>query len=348
MANEQVVSPPIVENETTAVVDTQVVETDVNAGEASQATVASTDAVTTDEKPLSLFETVKKNLAEEQAEKDGATSSTEEKEKVEAKTDAKAEGEGEQKGESDEDIIKALEEKDPRSRAATRIRELVGEVKKYEADAGNFNALSTWVKDSNLQQQEFMDGLNIMRAMKNDPFAALEMLRPYYEELQNMVGEVLPDDIQQKLDTGLIDEDTAKELVKAKRQAEFLQSTQQRQQEQAAEQQEIEAQRAHVHAISNAVTSWEKSWQATDPDYPKKKSMVKNYVSSLMASEGVPTTPQEAVEQAKRARQMVEDELRSIAPTKKAITPPPTTPASKTTPQFKSSLDAARAALNQS
>jgi ribosomal protein L14E/L6E/L27E len=351
MGIEQEVEQPIVDGVNTATSSTadhstevQDTQADVNQQSQTDATATSTEANDTDVKPKNVFEAVKQGLAQSAADKEaGATSSTEAQGKTEAKTETT---EQEAEPDSDDDLIKSLEDKDPKSRAATRIRELVSLNKEYEADALSFRELSNFTAESGLDQDEFLTGLQIMRDMKKDPFKAFEALMPYVEALQMQVGEVLPDDIQQRLDAGLIDEETAKELAQARSKSTFMTEQQQLTQEQQQQQFQEQQTQEFVRQVATAVTTYEKSWQQSDPDYAKKKGLTSAFVDSIMAKDGYPKTPQQAVEQVKKARGMAEAQLREIAPPKKTVQPVVNQQSTSVQPQFKSSLDAARAALN--
>lgn len=294
--------------------------------------------VTTDVKPLNVFEAVKAGLAEAKAEETAnASSGVEEVAKVDATDETK-----EVEANSDEDLIKSL---DPKSRASTRIRELISENKTLTSNAQNFEALSNWTRQSGLDQQEFVTGLEIMKAMKNDPAKAWEMLQPHLTGLQEFIGLKLPDDIQAKVDTGLIDEETAQELVANRNRAELLSSREQEGRQQTELQQQMQAQTAHVKAIADGVTTWEKNWEKTDPDYSKKKALVKATVTQLLTEEGVPATPQAAVAQAQRAREIVENNLKGILPARQSVKTIVGGSSSTVAQVPKSSLDAAKAAL---
>lgn len=307
--------------------------TDVNATESS--TVEKTDV-----KTLSLFETVKASIAESKADeqKDGATSSAE---GVEAKSETEA-TEGDAEVDSDEELLKSL---DPKSKATARIRELVSENKSLSSEAESFKQLSNWTKESGLNQTEFITGLEVMRNMKQDPFKALEMIMPYVESLQRATGQILPDDIQEKIDTGIIDEETAAELVQSRKRAEFLQNRE-IQNQQATEQNNRQTQeQAHYKSILDSVTAWDKQWKSTDPDYSKKSAMVERTVTYILANEGYPADPKAAVEISKRARDMVEKELSGILPKRTTIQTVKSGSQTPTDVTPKNSFEAAKAAL---
>lgn len=331
--------------------------TDVNTAESSTTEQQQSDVNTPESstgeqgvnKPATVLEAVKAALAEQGDESQAGKSPDAEK----GSEPEGAAGEEEQaddedgSAESDEELLKSL---DPKGKANKRIRELIDENRELKArsvEADNFRQLSEWTRQSGLDQQDFITGLQIMREMKNDPHKAWEMLQPYVASLQQSVGIILPDDIQERLDAGLVDQETARELAQARSRSNHL-----AQQRQAAEErQQIELEHNESTqlrvAVAQAVTDWENAWKAKDPDYGKKKAMVKATVIQMIHEEGVPNSPQAAVEQAKRARKAVEDQLASIMPRRSQIATPPTGGGSaNATPAPRSSLDAARSALN--
>lgn len=215
------------------------------------------------------------------------------------------------------------------------------QVQVLNSRAQAFDQVSGAVRQAGLSAEEFNQGFEIMRLMKSDPMAALAALKPYFEELQKVSGEVLPADLQAKVDQGFIDPETATEMAKLRSTSNLatqrLQQTEQQQSQQAA--QDLQ------NAMGSSVTAWEQSWAKTDPDYQKKQPLVKSRIIELMNMHGHPRTPEQAVFVANRAKADVEEYLKGMIPTRQSVrTVTGGASNGSGTPTAKTPLDAARLA----
>lgn len=246
----------------------------------------------------------------------------------------------------------AAEPKDDKQ--ARNFAALRQEVAAFKERAEKYDQLSGYLNESGLTADEFAAGLGIMRMMKSgDPNQALKALLPFVESLQSVVGEKIPADIQDKVDRGLLDEDSAKELARSR--AAVAVANQRREQEQArlqefsertAAEREQQAAEQNAQRIGAAVSAWEKSWGESDPDYKAKHRLVMDRVVALMQSEGVPSTPDAAVAQAERARKEIDEWYAStVGHSKRPITTVTGGAGNSTRATPKSPLDVAKAAL---
>jgi len=233
--------------------------------------------------------------------------------------------------------------------ANTRIRELVHVNKRLGERAKNWDEFSGWVSGNGLTQDDVMEGLELMRLLRQNPTEAAKRLQPILEYVRPFTGEALPDDIQQMLDDGRMDERAARELAARRTQDSFrtqqdAETRQRVQQQQAQQRQHAEIQQ-HSKAVHTSVAQWESQWRGSDPDYSKKQPLVSAKISHLMMTTGAPPTPEAAVALAKRAREEVERELSSMLPRARSVNTPTGGSAQPTVTMPKSSLDAARQAL---
>ena len=83
------------------------------------------------------------------------------------------------------------------------------------------DALLNFFDTNGLKQDDVAQGLTIMAAVRNDPAKAYELLAPIVEELRVAVGEKIPADIQARIEGGLIDEASGRELAKQRAAAEL-------------------------------------------------------------------------------------------------------------------------------
>lgn len=218
------------------------------------------------------------------------------------KTDAKAEAKADDKGDSKDD------------KQERNFRALREELAAFKERAERYDQLSGFLQESDLSAEDFATGLRIMRMMRQDPEKAYEALRPIVESLQATVGEKLPADVQDRLDRGLIDEESARELARERGRRALAASRaadgerRLREVSEAAQaEREQQARVEHAHRVGAAVSAWEKAWEGNDPDYKVKHRLVMDRVTALMQSEGIPASPEAAVAQAEKAKKDIDE-----------------------------------------
>lgn len=227
-------------------------------------------------------------------------------------------------------------------RQREKLTAATAEVDALKPKAEQYDRMMGFIEERQLEVPEVNAGFEIMALMKHDPAAALEKLRPYYDALQQMVGEVLPDDLAEQVRLGEITEDRAKELVVLRSSKAQSEAAQKR----TAEQDAAQKAQAVQAAIGTAVAGWESEWAGSDPDYPKLKSLVRDRAAALMRDQQMqgkplPSTPEEAVAVLKDAQAQIRKEAGSLAPKPKPINGPVDSDGSaKATAEPNSTLDA--------
>lgn len=152
-------------------------------------------------------------------------------------------------------------------------------------DATHYRTITTFLSENGLSNEEAADGLQIMAVAKRDPAKAVEMIRPWLEKVLIAAGEILPDDLAQKVQQGHLPNDAAFEVSRARAQAEALRA----QQELASERQRgAEAQRARQERLDAAET-WQADRVQKDPNFAAKLPLVMDHVKVLQFDEGVPS-----------------------------------------------------------
>jgi hypothetical protein len=183
-----------------------------------------------------------------------------------------------------------------------RFRELVKEkntykaqMAGYEADAKQYRDIQSFMQTNSLTAQEVVEGFEIMAQMKSDPAKAREALLKRMELLELATGHKLPTDLEEKIDQGYIDRETARDLhqqrVGAERKAQLAQSQLDRRSQ--------EDQRNQVNSMASAVSAWEQATKSSDPDFDLKAELVKDRVRAHVASNGMPRTAEEALKLSK-------------------------------------------------
>jgi len=268
----------------------------------------------------------------EQVVEDAAKASVERQSKEPLKPETKEETkpEGEDPDEEDEDALAKVkleetkveeqtqEDKDSELPFNThpRFQELVKQknefaqqVESLKPQVERVKTLDKYCQDNGITEQEFHDALNIVALLKKDPRAARSKLNEFVETIDVTLGDRLPVDIQKKVDDGVIDLESAKELAQAR-----LSSRNSQWQVKTSEQRHAEEQnRLKVEAI----TSWQASKQSSDPDFQKKFDLIQDRFVFLINTEP-PQTAQQAVALAEKAYKFVNDKLGMFVPKPKA------------------------------
>lgn len=168
------------------------------------------------------------------------------------------EGEGEQEAADKKEKEKFI----PRERfdeVNTKYVTTEAKVKQLEPLAQQATVLNDYMRDNNISTQEFQSALVYLRNLKNDPAAAFAMLKPTYEQLAQLNGEVLPADLQAEVAAGTLALERAKEIGKARAQTGYQQARTQWQQ--SGVQQQV------GDVIGQTTQLWIQTKQSIDPDF---------------------------------------------------------------------------------
>jgi hypothetical protein len=229
-------------------------------------------------------------------------------------------------GESRDDLEMTEEQLDlypPRvkkrfKRLLAERHELREKLTTYEPDAKQYRDIQMFMESNGLTAEEVANTLGMIAQMKSgDPAAAYELMRQRMEELALAAGKKLPQELEERVEQGFVDRETAQQLyqkqVQAERQAALAQNQLQQRTYQDAQTQ--------VVSIANAVQAWEQSTKVTDPDFEIKVDLVKDRVRAHVATNGMPKTPDEAVKLTKEAYESVTQVLRRAQGPKQSMRP---------------------------
>lgn len=215
-----------------------------------------------------------------------------------------------------------------------RWKEMLTEREALKPRAEQYDKIVSFMTTNSLSPNEMADGMRVMALMKHNPTAAYEQLQTYIKKLAPYTGEELSPEMRAKVDDGFVDPETAKELSRLKAEKEFLNQRSEEIYQQQVAQQQASSQRA----MYDAVTGWEATEKARDPDWSAKYEMVQDRVRSLMATTK-PASPEEAVQLARRALSDVNDRLRPLAGRTTNIRPPVSSMSSATSRPVARSLE---------
>lgn len=232
-----------------------------------------------------------------------------------ASKEEKAKGEAEESGEPTEEELKAWKPKTRKrfENLQAKYRDVSERLVQAETDAGQYKRFVDFLDTNGVTGDEANKLFNIGALMKNDPFAALQAITPYYQQLLEVTGQILPRDLQEQVNAGYLTQAHAVEVSRARAMGRVAPAiTQEKQQRQ--QQREVRQQEQNVQSVQSSIAAWEQKWSSSDPDYNIKKDNVLERLEVLLVRarrEGrMPQTAKEAVDLANKARKDVESELR--------------------------------------
>ncbi len=203
-----------------------------------------------------------------------------------------------------------------------RFQHLVRERNSFREDAGRYRNVQNYLDSQGLSAPEAADGLEIMGLMKTDPVEAWKKLKPMVQTLLVAAGEVLPDDLRQRVEKNELTRESALEIsrLKAAQNAVAVRTKYQETQAQRRGATEIQT------SITSAVDTWEADRRLKDPTFDAKFPRIQEKIAFLHATEGVPDNVDGVKAQLKKAYDAVNKETSSapkprLQQRKPAITP---------------------------
>lgn len=229
-------------------------------------------------------------------------------------------------------------------------RERDGKIAELEPKAQQFEKMQRFISDARLSIPEVNDGFEVMRLLKNDPLKAWERLEPIFNQLQLMVGKVLPEDLQTAVNEGRLTEDHARELATTRSRAAVSTAQVQQRDRDDQDKQRQQSFKEHQTRVGTAVSEWEKSKAGSDPEWKLKQSRVMEIVrletlERERADENFVWTPEDAVKFANTALDRVTKELKQFNPKPKAVTPITDVASTRSVAKPKNAFEAAKLAL---
>lgn len=235
--------------------------------------------------------------------------------------------------------------KHPRWQEVQRDRaELRRKVEALEPDAAVHRDVLAYMDRHGLTPADVQNGFAIMAALRNDPAEAWKLLKPIVDGVQAFVGETLPDDLRQRVDDGLVDEDTARETARLRNQEALRQVRAERDAARQAErsgQATAEAVRATVQAVDAWVAA-----KAADPDHAAILPLLEGETLRLQRDWTAKGQTFHTPEAAKALMNSAYENVRkSLAPKRVPVrSTPASSPPAATTKAPATLLDAVRAA----
>ena len=198
-------------------------------------------------------------------------------------------------------------------------RQLKGTNERYRVLDETFNDIGNDARRMGLSNEDLAQLFAWPRLLAKDPTAAVEQLQAFAATWQEKVGHSLPPDLKQKIEDGVLDEATAKEVAQL-RATTALDRTRNEADEQDRQRQSVEQQRT---SIRDSVNAYQAELKANDPDYtPEKHAMTVDTLTALVTTRGVPQTVADARKMAKEAYDTVTKRLQAFKPAPRTVANP--------------------------
>lgn len=199
----------------------------------------------------------------------------------------------------------------------------------FAEDAGHYRNIRQFMSESQLADGEVAELFQIGRLLKANDIAgyekALDMILPIAQQLLEATGRSLPKDLRDKVESGELTEDVARETAVQRSRATVAERRVQQVTTQQQTQQQAQATQAHVTAVQTAVGQWTDRIRQSDPDFGLKADAMRDAALALVSEKGRPKNPEEAVKMAELAYARVNSWFKSAQPKRQASRPAPTT-----------------------
>lgn len=206
------------------------------------------------------------------------------------------------------------------------MRAELQELRGLRPAAEQYEKVQTFMDEHGLQAEDVARGYTLMamaqRAQRGDKQAAqlfLKEIEPLRSVFLELTGEAVSDDLRPRVESAELDEPTAKSLTQARAENRALEADRRAREEAAQEQARAEL----AGKLRTAVTEWDAQTRSRDPDYSSKEPLVIERMKAIVAAEGAPTSPQDAVKLAERAYQDTNGRLASFVPKPRPTAPNP-------------------------
>jgi hypothetical protein len=203
-----------------------------------------------------------------------------------------------------------------------RFQQVLGKLKAAETDAQRYRNVETFIGEQGLSGDEAAELLQIGGLIKTNPVEAWKRVLPTIQQLAIAAGEVLPEDLRQRVQAGEVSREVAMDLSRQRAANQSLTARQEWERKSSEERQVVELQQQ----IGSTVNSWESERRARDPNFEAKLPAIEREVAWLQSKHGKPRTPEGVREQLQQAYTAVSASFAApAAPTPKPATKRPVT-----------------------
>lgn len=198
-----------------------------------------------------------------------------------------------------------------------RFQEVLGKLKAAEVDAVRYRNVDNFIASKGLTPQEAATLLEIGGQRKTDPVGAWKAVKPWVQQLLQDAGEILPDDLKQRVQSGELSADVATEISRNRAGLQSMEGRQQFEQQQAQQRQQHD----QLTAFHAEIGSWEADRRTRDPNFDAKMPALQREVLWLQKSDGMPQTQVQVRAQLQKAYDNVSASFAPPRPTPKRVTP---------------------------
>jgi hypothetical protein len=205
-----------------------------------------------------------------------------------------------------------------------RFRALIQERNTLRPAAESYRKIEAFCTENAIASEEAAQALNWLAQMKRDPAAAWEEIRPTIQTLLATIGEILPQDLREKVASGQMTMETAKAFSKERAKATIANGAMSFRDQQDAARQRAAAQQQQaekVAAVKTAAREWEAAARSADADFTRKAESLEKEVLYLQRKEGVPDTAEGVKRQLATAMKAVNANFAALRPRKPGIQP---------------------------
>ena len=279
------------------------------------------------------------------------------KKAAEAKSEAASPAAGEETGDSEaskkdgaDDYSDVPFNKHPRFKAViTERNNLRGEISTLKPDAERYRNVQTFLDQNGMSAEEASELLIVGSLIKTNPVEAWTRIKPRIQALLVAAGEIVPDELQPRVQNGELSHEAALELSRARAKAEALAASQSfREQVEARRSQE-----AMANSLRDTAQAWADDRTTKDPNFSAKMPLLQKEITWLQSQEGKPNTPEGVKDQLARAYKAVNELGQFAAPAPPAPKPRAITPvrggqiAGNQRPAEQTTLDIIRARMGR-
>ena len=165
-----------------------------------------------------------------------------------------------------------------------RFQQVLGKLKAAETDARRYRNVETFITEQGLTGDEAAELLQIGGLIKTNPVEAWKRVLPTIQQLAIAAGEVLPEDLRQRVQNGEVSREVAMDLSRQRAVNQSLTARQEWERNSSQQRQVIELQQQ----IGSTVSSWESERRLRDPNFEAKLPAIEREVAWLQSKEGKP------------------------------------------------------------
>jgi hypothetical protein len=182
-------------------------------------------------------------------------------------------------------------------------------------DADEYRSIRGFMDRHGVTTDQVIGALQTLALLNTDPAKGREALQKSLADLDERLGETLPEDLKKAIEAGEITEDRAKELSRARAKTKIADedaAARKREDDERQAQDQAQKFRDEVRA---SVKAWSAVAARTDPDFAKKQPLIQERVGAILRARGkLLQSSEDAVEVTKQAYKDVNERISAFIP----------------------------------